>query len=505
MTEREANSVVLWQAIEPFGSEQPDNKIKQAFYEFGRFFQLMDGWRYAMYGPLAQKPNWQQLREDIQSFDNEVFIKHPAPYFQSTHKDINTLQFSGNWQHPSKENNYDFTISPPNETVGLADNFGAMTGEIRLSPGSLKPENLLLDSNFSINLDTILFSEMLASMEAINMQFSAEQLAQKSWLAEIEASNHRLNRTMSESDQEIMARFIMSLPELMLTLSTFSEFEQFAEFSNTPSGLPASLVQPRIHINLKSLKKAFPDSYADYKRLLKGFSYHTEVLTDQDELIGRFAYDARKREVSADLALVNGGFGLKDQHGVLLDKVIYPTRLESLNHKIVSSFNISILGLKVDVNKLMISARYDAGLDSPVSERKASLSFAMADLPEINVSGAFLYIIPAWLIDLFIPGTIETLIADAFEDVIKGNKGKGMEMALLFRESRQGQILDIELTSELPYQVLQSLLEIKEDNETSIDQRLYRTLRTNLRQDYAHHARQFNTMGLDDFIQSYLP
>lgn len=506
--ESKRRALGFWQAIEPFGAEQVLSQQKQAFYEIGQYFRLMDAWRASMYAPINEKPLWTKFRRDLQEYDHNQLLFRQSAYFNDRHQKLAVLDFDGHWQNTQGQNrNFDFSISGQSdlpENNDRAREFGDVQGRVELSPGSLKPSNLLSEITVSVNLGTLLFTEILESIEAMNSQFQRDRLAQYRLENDSIAGNDASNNALSAIDKALLARFFVSLPSSMETLSSVSRFEQFVSLDTTPKGEQATRINHRQRINLKGLKREFPDTYSDFKSLLKGLSFTSEIRTKDDHVLGRFSYDAEEKLVAADMVFVNEGFGLQNHNGEVLEQVIFPTQLETLDYKIVSSLKMSLFGLKVEVDKLNIAANYNAGLGTPRIDRNAKISMAMADMPSIDVSGAFFYLIPSWLIDLLIPGTIETLIAGAFEDLVTGNSGKGLTLDFMFDEQNNQQKLRFAATAELPYEVIQALLKIEEDKDNEQRPRLYRTMRANLRRDFAAKAIQFKDQRIENYLGTLL-
>ena len=127
----------------------------------------------------------------------------------------------------------------------------------------------------------------------------------------------------------------------------------------------------------------------------------------------------------------------------------------------------------------------------------------MTTVPKIEVHGAFLYLIPYWLIDLLIPGTLETLIAQAFEDAVTGNNGQGFNFDLIFDEDNNYHNVSLNSSIEIPHKLLQAILKIEEPEQTH-KPRLYQTLRRNIREDFANTAAPYNDLRILNYLSNYV-
>jgi len=506
-----ARPLLLWQGILPYGAEEPLNQEQRAFYEVGSYLQALDAWRVRVYTDLEQKPNWKELRERMQDLDLNEFLSqhHPLLLTRNAGKG-QTLQldFNGRWLTPDHpDSGFDFTLSDLHTATSALDStqpIGSLAGQARFRRGTANPENVLTQLDLTINFGPLLFTEMLNSIEQVNQMFDVNTQSQLPINSSIDLSRHDPDHSLSHEDQRRLRLFIQSLPNVMSILGDITEYEQIAKTDSLYDGSPVTRIATHQKVNLERLKQRYPDTYSDFKHLLTSSSMHLRMQIDDEHSLWQIDYDAETTLFKINLAISEGGYVLLKNDGSLSSRRILPSQLKTLDYRLITDLHLRLFGLNVKIDDLTIDATYNAGIGIPRENRKASLQMRMRQIPLIKVSGALLYILPKWLIDLLIPGTIETLIAESFEHLVTGNHGQGMVLDFHFIEKQQRSQLAVKLIAETPYKTLQTLLHPKDAKESNRKPRLYQDIRAQLRRDYALMADPLRDERLATYVQKHL-
>ncbi len=526
--------LLLWQGILPYGLESPTNQEAAAFAELGAYLQTMDAWRARLYSPLQEKPYWLEFRERSQTLKGEQFLNQRASYIQHDGQRL-SLHFSGAWQTPGNaENGYHFGLrrAPmPSMPLDPKTALGQIEGRLSFERGTLSSQNVLSALELRMNFGTLLFDEILRSIEQTNAVLQPDNLAQIELDARADPPAHRLLfERLHGFDQRLLRLFMQSIPHLMSVLTEVTYYEQIAAPERSPDGALVTRIATRQRIDSSKLKARYPDTWTDFKRLLNSASLDIRMQIDAEHHLWQIRYDAETQMFLIDLALDQGGYVLLRKDGSLSTQRILPTQLNTLDYQINSSLRMSLLGLDIRIEDLVMQARYLAHNPTPVKtsnipwgaataepesltsapkgiprlRREASLDLRMTEMPRIEVSGALLYILPKWLIDLLIPGTIETLIAESFDELVHGNHGHGLTVGLRFQEQEGRGQLKLQVLGELPYATLQQLLDPQEALESNVKKRLYRDLREKFRLDWARMALPVLQAPLDEYARKLL-
>lgn len=503
--------LLLWQGILPYGVEEPQKLEQRAFYEVGSYLQALDAWRTRVYTELEQKPNWKRLREQMQGQDLEEFLgqQHPLLLSRSTtFGQTLQLDFNGHWLKPDDPaSGFDFALSeqhPTTPTLNSTQRLGSVAGQARFQQGTADTNNVLTQLDLAINFGPLLFTEMLNSIEQVNQLFDADTQTPLKIDTRINLSRLDPDGSLSPGDQRLLRLFIQSLPNVMSILGDITEYEQIAKFDTTPDGRKITRIATHQKVKLDRLKERYPDTYSDFKHLLTSSSLHARMQVDDEHSLWQIDYDAETTLFKINLALSEGAYVLLKKDGSLSDRRIFPSQLKTLDYRLITDLHLRLFGLNVDIDDLIIHAAYNAGTGIPRENRQATLQMRMRQIPHIQVSGALLYILPKWLIDLLIPGTIETLIAESFEHLVTGNHGQGMALDFHFIEDQQRSQLTAKLVAETPYKTLQKLLHPKDAKESNRKPRLYQDIRQQLRRDYALMAEPIRDERLAEYVEKHL-
>ena len=513
----------LWHGLYPLGNEKTaqDQKVKQSFYELSRLFQTMDEWRLSMYRAQSLQPLWKELREDIQDYTaHELRLLDRAYKQNTTNQKSSSIYFMGKWEaiedNKSSESlakHFEFSILDSRKNKQQSplplNKMGNVSAQIDLSTGSLDDNNTQIDINASMALETMMFTEMLESIESVSSLLEAEHVERvtdetnKTYTTPTQLALYPSSNHLSAFENIILANFHRSIPNMMSTLNQFTTYSSIASTKTTPLGKRYTKIQLEQHINLLDFKRSFPDTYSDFKDLLTSISTETEILTSDQLKLATFKYDATTQTFFIDINIINGGFLLEDKQGNVTNNIIYPSQLTELEYYVKTDANISMYGLDIDINNILIDSHNSAGTGETRQNRTASLSMKMTTVPNIEVHGALLYLIPYWLIDLLIPGTLETLIAEAFDEAVTGNNGQGFRVKFDFVERANMHTVVLKSAVEMPHELLQAILKIEEP-EQSEQPRLYQTLRRNLREDFANTAEPYNDKRITGYLSEYI-
>ncbi len=116
--------------------------------------------------------------------------------------------------------------------------------------------------------------------------------------------------------------------------------------------------------------------------------------------------------------------------------------LSLYNFKISISFRANIYGLEFENKEILVNGTYSnkAG--------EGNLVFALKDINKTSVSGGFSYIVPAWAINLAIPGNMEELVFHFTKVLVHANQERGSSMALSWRKKTSHWFFSIRSESE---------------------------------------------------------
>jgi hypothetical protein len=203
-------------------------------------------------------------------------------------------------------------------------------------------------------------------------------------------------------------------------LSTLGAVEDLVDADQLgPTG--GRRVHAVLHLDPKQMQVRYPE-LADY-------------LADLDNLIEvdlRWV-DAQNRSFARlhlDSQRLRAQLELFERDGVLVPSRAGKPALDQpmevgpgkLHYRVLASAHLHALGLRVAVRDMQLDFLHDHG------PQGMQLRGQMTHIPNVQVKGAALGFVPTGVIDLFIPGNIQSLVDKALRVACHGNSGKGLEL-----------------------------------------------------------------------------
>ncbi|MBN2158226.1 MAG: hypothetical protein JW807_02435 [Spirochaetes bacterium] len=202
-------------------------------------------------------------------------------------------------------------------------------------------------------------------------------------------------------------------------------FERYAEIRSLLSvekhaGVKYTRVDVRYGYRLDNLKEDFPrlaKSIRKIRDLYKikltfkngaGHTYCIIVFDSRDDVLSMSFYTRRGRFVPWD------GAGKP-----VLGEAVSPAAVRNIAFYAVMDMVHDVHGLKFTTNNVIIRVKWNE------SSARGHLKIRMEDIPRTAISGSYYNIIPAWVIDLFIPTNMEQLIYDFSTVMVQADEGKG--------------------------------------------------------------------------------
>ncbi|MCB1157927.1 MAG: hypothetical protein H7A25_02825 [Leptospiraceae bacterium] len=180
------------------------------------------------------------------------------------------------------------------------------------------------------------------------------------------------------------------------------------------------------NLRLPFIRRDFP-YMGDYLDDLESLgSVHITLYNQQRHKLLSFSLFSENLEFNCRLYTLEGKVIPFSKTKLYLAEAFLPTQLKQYVFQIHISFQINVYGLYFKNNKVLVNANF-----SDKSEN-GKLSFKLQNIAPTQVSGGFSHIVPAWLIDMFIPGNIEELIQHFTETMVRANSGTGSFVHLGF-------------------------------------------------------------------------
>ncbi len=485
----------LWQAVIPYGSESEHRPVSQAFKEFNGLIEAFDALDTQARLGAQGGEHWVGIRRALEREDLSTFVNRTLPGLGGAPGGTRMIHFKGAWD---SEKHFQLAFGAPfspgmDSTLPTHDPLramGDMEGIFAIQPNPQRSGEVTMHWDMHMHLGTLLFSEMLASMETFHQLI--EHSGKNRSLYEQSSSEIALTSLVSE--------FETSAPNIMQNLRKFAEFQPEVwlaspEIAGTTNNGPAGTLHARFRFqfDLPKLKAHFPHTWRDNQMLFEDTSFESAFILpandgEPQDTIATITYDAKNAQLAIHFRVHQGGLV------TTLGRVIHPTRLAELAYTMRNNVTVNFYGLRIRIENMNVDHQY-AGLlpTGQASARQASIQMAMNAPPDVEVSGALLKVIPSWLIDVLIPGTLESLIRDVFAKMIGMGEDK-LAATFLFDEHSGQHIVHFHMRMPLPYQVVQDAFKARAEREAAhpaafkMEESIYQVMRIALRRDFERMA-----------------
>lgn len=182
-------------------------------------------------------------------------------------------------------------------------------------------------------------------------------------------------------------------------------------------------VQIQGKLNLRSIQRDAP-FLADYLMDIQDLGWiHLEVYNQHKSKLFEFHLDSEKLEMQFIVFTEKGKLipftGFRGNEKLDFQNALEFSKLKEIKFNGRLSFYGNIYGLIFENNGLEFEGNF-------YNEKEQGKFFIkLRNIEPTKVSGGFSYIIPAWLIDFFIPGDMEELVNHFFQVIVQSNYKKG--------------------------------------------------------------------------------
>ena len=246
-----------------------------------------------------------------------------------------------------------------------------------------------------------------------------------------------MNPDLDDEDVAIIAPLWAAFPEMWDLLAALGQVQEVVVSSPQEQGY--SHLQASFQIKPAMMAKRYPE-LADHLDNLNSLLKFDMDIANPDGRVLRLSMNSENLMAHIEGFVKDGRLLPVKDNKVLVDA---PTRWrgkQQLTAKIDST--MSILGIITHMTDVRADIFYE---ETPTG---AKISTQVNQVPQVEVAGYALGIMPAGLVNLFIPRSIDELMLEFLDVACTGNNGKGVVAEMQFENGGQGKQTQVHFTSE---------------------------------------------------------
>ncbi|MEW6777798.1 MAG: hypothetical protein AB1405_15985, partial [Bdellovibrionota bacterium] len=441
---------------------------------------------------LARQPETQQALKDLKHnlvrLDLDRIFEGSPPFFQNPNGE-RVFRIVG----ALRNGRYELaTGDVPFEAPG-SPRMGDVGAEIALSRNPILPDLVRVRTEGMVHLGPLLHRELLESWEVFHHVLASRRAKDdQRWLGRVRLPPKAAGPGMELDDMEILSEWAGTFPAVADKVAGFLTVEDILGKSRSNEGGPVP-VHLAAHVDRDALGDLYPEDFQDLRLFVDRVSFSTDVLLENGARLARFSYSGEDHRVETSFLLQDGGFAVFDAAGYPLGEVVYPTKVSELSYNVVTNLVFNFYGLKIFMDGIKLKCHFIGPPDWEAPSRLAVFSVEFNEPPRVKAEGALFYVLPKGFLDVFIPGTIESLLDTFFRQFTSANRGRGFMTELKFEEFSGEHRLSGLLSFEIPYRILAPLVQDIIQREwadtagrsESRPKRLLADLRKAVREDFA--------------------
>lgn len=368
----------------------------------------------------------------MEKFDLKGFYKL-LPEQEGRRRQLNV---SGRWA----ENEYRYSTVKKAQGGFSADPMPL--GDVNINVTATELQNLTLSSRY------LLQGNVRAGVGASNWQivrdagnevlnaasFSPKQFLQVDETTEIAMRKRagEIYPSLGTKDVDFLLPLWHAFPHLADLVVSMANIEDVVvEDDNNKGYREYTLV---LALDQAKLEKLYPH-FSKYLKNVDDLVNATIDLYDENGRLMRLGVNTETWRLTLNTVLSFGGIVPRTQNELLLDKVRRfgdaPVAM-----RVNVDADIDVLGILTQVSELQANFGYVPNTDRLTLESNINV------VPNVKVEGAFLNIVPARVIDAFIPGNIAEIITEFFRVACEGNMGQGIVANLALENTNVPGVID---------------------------------------------------------------
>lgn len=228
--------------------------------------------------------------------------------------------------------------------------------------------------------------------------------------------------SLKQADERILIHaFNQAFPHLAIYLDQYLVLQSLLQLKKTP--VVHTHYDLKFSFNVKALKRKFPAIEKLLQQSADLFCLQLQFKNSADHTIIQLSIDSQNKFIRVIFNTRNGELLPYDSEGTLFhDEAILLTGLQSYDFKLVLHLNINVHGLHINSGVFIVRSDYKRTPDI------SALSFKLDHIGVAKVTGRVFNLMPAWALNIFIPGDMDMLINNFCLGMYTGGQGTALKI-----------------------------------------------------------------------------
>lgn len=303
--------------------------------------------------------------------------------------------------------------------------------------------NYLLSSTLSMGVGEIRWPSVVdATEETFRIIVEGDEAFQKNSKFtpdfRYQAKVHAMNPQLGAEDVAIIAPLWAAFPEMWDLLAALGKVQEVVV--DNPKHKDYQHLQASFQVDPAMMSSRYPELAEHLQKLNRLLKFDMDIANDQGRIL-RLSMDSSNLMGHLEAYVKDGRLLPVAGDKVLVDGVpLFGEGEQRFTASIDSTMNI--LGIITHMNNIKADLYYE---QTPTG---AKVSTQVNKVPDVEVAGYALGIMPTGLINLFIPRSIDALMIEFLEVACYGNNGKGVVAEMVFDQGESGEQSQVHFTSE---------------------------------------------------------
>ena len=389
----------------------PGGRGKDAVIEIAKVLDRTD----VHYGT---DPETEKFRKYIQSATgNFDFMKlYGSPYFREAGKGFRELRIQG---CGTGESYIESLVTDAIETCGMSRAWDYTTSyALRKNDQSIAGGR-----SFIVSVNSMTATGRYSHANALLFADGMLKIIDPANIRALVSPQCTLFDNIKGDSRAVIDTFCRQFPSVSALFNRYTEMRSLLEIKEY-NRIPYTSLKFRYGYRFDNLKKDYPELARSFEKARGLYKINMKVKSQKGRTLMLIVFDSRDDALGISLYTRRGRLVPSDDAGnPVFAEELQLSNVRDLSYYAVFDMVHDVHGLKFITDNMVVSFRVKSGAGLGLWSMK------LVDVSKTRITGSYYNIIPAWLIDAFIPSNMEQLVYDVTRVMLGANGGEGSSVS----------------------------------------------------------------------------